>query len=416
MKQSTNKRKIITETCRIIIGVIFIFSGLMKAIDPIGGALKIEDYFGAFSLSALNPIAEFMSINLSSIEFMMGLCILTGVYRRITTFCALVFMSFMTLLTLYLAIFNPVSDCGCFGDALILTNWQTFYKNIFVLLPTAIVVFINYKQMTPLYSRKVRWFVALFAYIFPTAFAYHNVYHEPVKDFRPYKTGNNIPEGMSFPEGAAQDVYDYVYEKNGEKKTFTPETAPADDSTWTYVEAKLVKEGYIPPIISFELYDNEGNNLADEILSDSRGVFLLVSPGLEKASDKNIDEINNIYDYAVENQLKFYCLTSSDEQNIQSWINMTGAEYPFLTVDDVTLKTMIRSNPGLVVLKSGTILNKYHQNNLPSENDINNILSDNYNPVAKVCQKEKTAWVWVILCFALPLLLVWGYDQLKTKN
>jgi uncharacterized membrane protein YphA (DoxX/SURF4 family) len=419
MKPSKNTGRIITEACRIIIGVTFIFSGLMKAIDPAGGALKMEDYFGVFSLSALNPIAAFMSINLSSVEFMMGLCILTAVYRRIATFCVLVFMSFMTLLTLYLAIFNPVHDCGCFGDALIITNWQTFYKNVFILLPASIVIFIHYKRMKPLYSKKVRWFIALFAYLFPTAFAYHNVYHEPIKDFRPYKIGNNIPQLMSFPANAPQDVYEYIYEKNGEKKSFMPETIPTD-STWIFVEAKLVKQGYVPPIITFELYDNEGNDLSEEILADSKGVFLLVSPKLEKASDKSIDKINNIYDYAVENQMKFYCLTSSDEQNIQSWINNTGAEYPFLMADDVTLKTMIRSNPGLVLLKSGAVLNKFHYGDLPSENDIDAILSNNYNPSAEAAQKEKNAWIWVILCFALPLLLVWSYDritkQLITNN
>jgi hypothetical protein len=419
MKSSLNTRKISTEICRIIIGVTFIFSSLMKAIDPAGGALKMEDYFGAFSLSALNPIAMFMSINLSAIEFMMGLCILTAIYRQITTFCVLIFMSFMTLFTLYLAIFNPVHDCGCFGDALIITNWQTFYKNVFLLLPAAIMIFINRKRMTPIYSRKVQWFIALFAYVFPTAFAYHNVYHEPIRDFRPYKTGNNILQLMSFPADASQDIYEYVYEKNGEKKSFIPETAPAGDSTWTFVDAKLIKKGYTPPVTTFELYDNEGNNIADEILANEKGVFLLVSPQLKKASDKNIDKINNIYDYAVENQLKFYCLTSSDEQNIQSWINNTGAEYPFLMADDVTLKMIIRSNPGLILLKSGTILHKFHYSELPSENKIKYILSDDYDPFIKAAQKEKNAWIWVILCFALPLLLVWGYDksrELKAKS
>jgi uncharacterized membrane protein YphA (DoxX/SURF4 family) len=416
MKTSKNIRKIITEICRVIIGVTFIFSGLMKAIDPTGGALKIEDYFGAFSLSALNPLATFISINLSSIEFMMGLCILAAVYRRITTFCVLVFMSFMTLLTLYLAIFNPVHDCGCFGDALIITNWQTFYKNAFVLLPAAIMIFINHKLMTSLYSRKVQWFIALFAYLFPTLFACYNIYHEPITDFRPYKTGKNIPQQMLFPADAPQDTYEYIYEKNGEKKPFTPETSPAGDSTWTFVEAKLMKQGYVPPITTFELYDKEGNNVADEILADDRGVFLLVSPKLDKASDKRIDEINHIYDFTVENQLKFYCLTSSDEQNIQSWINDTGAEYPFLTVDDVTLKMMVRSNPGLVLLKSGTVLNKFHYRDLPSDSEINRLLSDDYNQLTEAFQKEKNVWIWVILCFAIPLLLVWGYDKLRTKN
>lgn len=417
MKTSLNFRKILTETCRVIIGVTFIFSGLVKAIDPTGGALQMEEYFHAFSLSAFSPIALFMSISLSSIEFMMGLCVLVAVYRRITAFCVLVFMAFMTLLTLYLAIFNPVHDCGCFGDALKITNWQTFYKNIFLLMPASVVIFINHRKMKPLYSPRVQWFIVLFGYLFPTAFAYHNVYHEPVTDFRAYKIGANIPELMSFPADAPQDIYEYIYEKDGQKQGFTPETAPAGDSTWTYVEAKLVKHGYVPPVTTFELYDKQGDNLADQILADPKGVFLLVSPKLEKADDKNIDEINNIYDYSVDNQMDFYCLTSSDESGIQAWINNTGAEYPFLTADDVTLKTMIRSNPGLFLLKSGTILGKFHYRDLPSEEEINKMLSDSYNPATIAAQEEKSAWIWVFLCFTIPLLLVWIYDRsLKSKN
>jgi hypothetical protein len=318
-------------------------------------------------------------------------------------------MAFMTSLTLYLAIANPIHDCGCFGDALILTNWQTFYKNIFVLLPAAIIVFVNYKLMTPLYSRKVQWFIAIFAYLFPTFLSYYSYNHEPIIDFRPYKTGNNITQQMSFPEGASQDVYEYIYEKNGEKKSFAPEAAPAGDSTWTFVDSKLIKEGYVPPITTFELYNKEGDNLADEILSDEKGVFLLISQKLEKASDKNIDVINDVYDYSLENGFKFYCLTSSDEEAVKSWSNNTGAEYPFLTVDDVTLKTIVRSNPGLVLLKNGTVMQKWNHNDIPNEDNLNTVIPEILNNSEK--NQEKNVWLLIICCFALPLLFVWIYDR-----
>lgn len=409
-------RKIITEICRIILGVTFIFSGTVKCIDPVGGAIKIEDYFGAFGLSALNPLATFVSFNLSAIEFMLGLCILMAVYRKLTTICMLAFMTFMTLLTLYLALFNPVHDCGCFGEAIILTNWQTFFKNFLVLLPASVITYIYHKRMTPVYTHKVYWFIVLFAYAFPMWLSWYNYSHLPIEDFRPYKVGANIPELMSFPADAPQDEYEFIYERNGEKKAFAPENAPAGDSTWTFVEAKLIKEGYIPPIISFELYDDMEDNIAEEILSAENGAFLLIIHKTEKASDKKIDEINTIYDYAQEHQLDFYGVTSSTREEINTWINNTGAEYPFLTADDVTLKTIIRSNPGLVLLKSGTILNKWHYNDIPSEDQVNAVMDGLLYSQEKKAEKDRSPWIWIIGCFSLPLLFVWLYDYLSNRR
>jgi uncharacterized membrane protein YphA (DoxX/SURF4 family) len=414
--KSVDYRKIITEICRVALGATFIFSGTVKAIDPVGGGLKMEDYFGAFGLTALNPFATFISINLSAFEFMLGLCILMAVYRKLTTICMLAFMSFMTLLTLWLSIFNPVHDCGCFGDAFILTNRQTFFKNFFILLPASVVTYIYHGRMTPAYTYKVYWFVVLFAYVFPVCFSYYNYNHLPVKDFRPYKIGANIPALMSFPEDAQQDEYRYIYEKNGEKKAFTPETVPAGDSTWIYVEAKLVKPGYVPPVTSFELYDDTGDNIAEDILSAENGVFLLISPKIEKASDKKIDGINNIYDYAQEHHHLFYCVTSSAEEDIEAWINNTGAEYPFLKADDVTLKTMIRSNPGLVLMKSGTILSKWHYRDIPSEGELNDVIERLLRYPDEDPGKEKSPWIWIIGCFMLPLLLVWIYDSVLNRK
>lgn len=304
-------RKLITETCRILLGITFLFSGTVKCIDPAGGAIKMEEYFQAFGLSVLSPLALPVSSALSAFEFALGLCILTGVYRRLTTVCMLAFMSFMTLLSLYLAIFNPVHDCGCFGEALIITNLQTFLKNALILLPASIVTCLYHKRITPLYTRKAYRLILLFAFAFPIWFSWYNYAHLPLKDFRPYKIGANIPALMSFPQDAPRDEYRYVYEKNGKKKDFAPEDVPAGDSTWTFIEAKLIREGYVPPITSFELYNSAGDNVAPELLSDENGLFLLIAPKIEQASDRKTDQINHICDYAREHQLDFYCVTAS---------------------------------------------------------------------------------------------------------
>jgi len=409
-------RKIITELCRFILGVTFLFSGIVKSLDPVGGAIQMEEYFGAFGLTALNPVALLASICLSAFEFLLGMCIMVAVYRKLTTFCMLVFMSFMTVLTLYLAIFNPVHDCGCFGQAIILTNTQTFLKNVLVLLPASIVTFIYHKKMTPVYTYKVYWFAVIFSYLYAVGFAYYNYYHLPLIDFLPYKIGINIPELMSFPEDAPQDVYDFIYEKEGIKKVFKFEAAPFDDNSWSFVDRKLIKQGYVPPITSFDLYDANENNLADILLEDEKGVFLLISPELEKASDKHIDEINNIFDYAVEKEMSFYCVTNSSKAKIDAWIQNTGAEYPFLKADDVMLKSIVRANPGLVLLKSGTILQKWNHNDIPSEETAETVIEELLNPTGEKNLKERNRFFWVTGCFLLPLLLVWIYDCFRNRR
>ena len=408
-------RKVITELCRIILGVTFLFSGTVKAIDPFGGVIIMEEYFGAFGITALNPFALFISINLSAVEFLLGLCIITAVYRKLTTLCMLVFMAFMTSLTLYLAIFNPVHDCGCFGQAIILTNTQTFLKNALILMPASIVTFIYYKKMTPIYTHKIYWFPVVFGYLLAIGFSYYNYYHLPPIDFLPYKTGVNIREQMSYPEDAPQDIYHYIYEKNGKKETFSPEKAPAGDSEWTFVDRKLIKQGYVPPISDFEVYDANDVDVVDMLLEHEKGVLLLISPYLEKASDNHIDEINYLYDYAVDNGMLFYCLTSSSQKNRDLWIYNTGAEYPYLSADDVMLKSLVRANPGLVLLQSGTILQKWNHNDIPSEETAPDIFKALLNPSIEKNLKKINVMVWFGFCFILPLALVWIYDYKLNK-
>ncbi len=409
--------KIVTEFCRVLIGCVFIFSGFVKGIDPMGGAIKIGEYLSAFGLKELSSLSVTFSFLLLAAEFALGVCLLLAVYRRITTFLILLFMCVMTPLTLYLALFNPVSDCGCFGDALVITNWETFLKNI-ILLAAAILVFIYNQRITPFYSYKVYWGVALFAYLFAIVFSSWNYNHLPMIDFRPYKIGVNISRQMAIPAGASQDEYSYsfVYEKDGVKKEFSLENAPVDDSTWTFVESKteLLKEGYVPPILSFDVRTMEGEDRSEAILSDS-ALFLLISSDLEQANDDPVDEINTVYDYAHENGISFYCLTASSEAAIRNWTDNTGADYPFLIGDGVMLKTMIRSNPGLILMKRGTILAKWHYNDIPEEEALPAIVTS-YLQSKETPRKEEAPWLCIVLCFTLPLLSIWIYDFFRIRK
>ncbi|MCL1934081.1 MAG: DoxX family protein [Candidatus Azobacteroides sp.] len=383
----TKHKKIAVEISRIILGLVFIFSGFVKAIDPWGGAYKISDYFSAFQFTQFDFLALPLSFLQAVVEFGVGVCLLVGIYRRINSILALLIMLFMTPLTLYLSIANPVTDCGCFGDALVISNWQTFYKNIFLLI-AAVIVFIGYRLMTPVFTRKTRFSAGLWIYLFIIGLSFYCFHYLPVLDFRPYKIGANIPEKMEVPENAEHDIYEVrlIYSKNGEQKEFTVENYPKDDSTWTFVDSKsrLIKTGYQPPVHDFSITNADGDDITEDVLSNPSYTFLLIAHKLDKTNDANVDKINDIYDFSKTGEYDFYALTSSLSNEIQDWIENTGAEYPFCTMDDITLKTIIRSNPGLLLIKGGTIINKWPNTRLPDIEELARLTSEktNENPAA----------------------------------
>jgi uncharacterized membrane protein YphA (DoxX/SURF4 family) len=369
LKKINILKKISVEFCRFFLGAVFIFSGFVKAVDPMGTMYKNLDYLSAFGLDIFNFAALPLAFAQLAVEFAMGVCLLLGVYRRFHSILFLAFMCFMTPLTLYLAIKNPVTDCGCFGDALIITNWQTFGKNIF-LLAASIVVFSEYKRITPFfYIKKLP--VTLFIYAFILGVSLYCYAYLPILDFRPYKIGANIPELMAVPDGAPSDEYEtaFIYSKNGKEQEFTLKNYPKGDTTWTFVDRKikLIKKGYEPPIHDFSITSEENGDITEDVLTDSSYTFLLIAHKLQEADDSRIDQVNEIYDYCIQNNYKFYCLTSSGSMEIKEWKENTGAEYPFYITDDIALKTIIRSNPGLLLLKNGNVINKWPNRLIPDE-------------------------------------------------
>jgi len=413
-------KKIAVEISRVILGITFIFSGFVKAVDPWGGAYKIQDYFTAFELPGLNFLSLSLSFLQAAVEFGVGACLLFGIYRRFNAYLVLIIMLFMTPLTLYLAISNPVSDCGCFGDALVITNWQTFYKNI-VLLIAAIIVFMWYRKMYHLFTRKAYFLSALWIYLFIIGLSFYCFYYLPVFDFRPYKIGANIPEKMTVSENAEHDVYDVrlIYSKNGQQKEFTMQNYPQGDSTWTFVDSKsrLVKKGYQPPIHDFTITDSIGGDITDAILSNPSYTFLLIAHKLNKASDTNVDQINDIFDFSKAHGYGFYTLTSSSQDEIKEWTANTGAEYPFCTTDDITLKTIIRSNPGLLLIKKGTIINKWSHTRLPNAGDLTKLISETDEGNAPTIHNFRTiASLKMIFLVPLVVLFLWDFFYYRKKE
>lgn len=411
-------KKILVEFCRILIGCVFIFSGFVKAVDPLGSAYKFHDYFEAFGMPWMDIFTLPASFILSALEFALGVFILLGIYRKFTSIMILLFMLFMTPLTLYLAVANPVSDCGCFGDAFVITNWETFYKNI-VLLTAAVLIFLWSKYITPVFSAKSQWLVGLYTFVFILGISVYCYKNLPILDFRPYKVGANIPELMVIPEGAPSDEYKttFIYEKDGVKKEFDLDNYPADDSTWTFVDSKseLIKEGYKAPVHDFTITTLDGDEITDLILADTSYTFLLISYKLSLADDSDIDNINEINDFAERYGYPFYCLTSSTQSDIVVWTEDMGAEYTFCTTDEITLKTIIRSNPGLVLMKDGKIINKWHHHNLPKNEALAQSLSESslgQIPPNRDTQKIMTSAFILIV----PLLLLFILDFFRYRR
>lgn len=400
--------------CRFFLAGVFLFSGFVKANDPWGTVYKVQDYLEALGMFGLSDslFPNLAGLVFAALEFCIGVYLLFGIRRWATSVLVLLFMAVMLPLTLWLAIANPISDCGCFGDVVVLSNWETFFKNV-VLLAAAVCTFKWRRFIFRLVTTKVDWLVSLYSIVFILFFTLFCYRHLPVFDFRPYHIGADIREGMEIPEGEKPPVYEtiFTYEKDGKREDFTINDFP-DDSLWTFVDSRTVlkEKGYEPPIQDFSLVSYEdGTDLTDEVLADSQYVFLLVAPWLEKADDSSMDLINEVYDYSVEHNYRFLCVTASGDEAIQAWQENTGAEYPFALADEITLKTMIRYNPGLMLLKSGIVLRKWSANDLPDEYQLNvplDCLSFGKMDMKSVHRKL----VEVVCCFWGPLILLTAVD------
>lgn len=408
MRQSTIN--VLLWVSRIVFGLTFLFSGFVKAVDPMGSAYKFIDYFRAFDLSWLDNMALFLGIVLAATEFTIGAAVLFGSYRKIATTLGLLFMLFFTPLTLYLAIANPVKDCGCFGDALVLTNWETFYKNI-ILLAISIFLFINRNRLYRPFTDSLNWIPAIYAFLFSIFISIIGIRSLPILDFRPYKVGVNIEKDMQMPEGAPKTQHYLIYEKDGERKRFTLEDYPAEDDSWTFVETitEQPKGEFEPKIKDFFVLNDQGDNITDEILN-SEYVFLLASPNLDEASEDAIEQINSLYDYAEDKGYIFYCLTTQDPEKIFAWQERTGAEYPFVYSDATIIETIIRANPGMLLLHEGTILWKRNVRQLPSiDSNLLSIEDLSLGQQEKIDQK-KIIFLTIVIFFA-PILLLLLFEK-----
>ena len=403
---------IIINLLRLVLGAVLVFSGYVKAVDPMGTLYKLQDYLTALNLSGMVPqwLLLVAAVALAALEFCLGIFILFAIRRRLVSRVTRAFMVVMTLITIWLATTNPIKDCGCFGDAVYLTNVQTLIKNL-VLFACAFIIASSPLSMVRFISRTNQWIAINFTILYILATSAYSLYTIPPFDFRPYHVGANIQKGMEIPKGAKQPQYEttFILKKNGVEKEFTLNNYP--DSTWTFVDSKtvLTDAGYVPPIHDFSIMDGE-NDITSKVLNAPGYTFLLISPDLTRADDSHFGDVDRIYEYATEHGYHFYGLTASTNDAVERWRALTGAEYPFYTMDMTTLQTIIRSNPGLLLLKRGTIIGKWSHNNLPGQQELSAPLErSSIGKLQPQDMRRKT--LYAMLWFFVPLLLLVFADR-----
>jgi len=365
--------KIIRYLSRIVIGLVFIFSGTVKAIDPLGSAYKFHDYFLSFNIGFLDILSLPLAILLCITEFIAGFSVLTGIKLKTGLLIVMLMMIIFTPLTFILALTNPVSDCGCFGDAVHLTNWQTFGKNI-ILLILVILVYGGIKQEKQRYKTSTEWIAISSALIVFLIFIILNLRYLPVIDFLPYKTGVKIAEKMIIPEGVPTDIYEttFIYEKEGTRKEFSLKDYPANDTSWKFIDQKsvLVKKGYEPPIHDFSITGADGEDLTQTVLSNPGYTLLMITKKLQEADSEHLSAGFELGRYCMSKGVDFLILTSSGSEEAGSFDD--GLK--FCSVDETTLKTMMRSNPGYILLKDGTIIGKWSHAGCPDKESFGNMV------------------------------------------
>lgn len=399
---------------RIVVGCVFIFSGIVKLIDPWGTAFKIEDYLLVANLHILSPLPLVLSVGLSLTELIIGINTLLGSYYRSNPLVLLIFMLFMTPLTLFLAIANPIPDCGCFGDAIHLTNWQTFIKNV-ILLTGAIFLYSNGHKVKSVFHREFQALITGWAAIFASIIVLIALAYMPILDFRPYKIGTDLAAAY-YGEETPTAEYDFIYQKEGQQATFTIDNLPNSEDGWQFIERKERNKAPQPThneqqLEHFTIYDGN-EEVTEEILEQSGFTFIMFSQDLSTANDNYISKLNELHDYCKEYGYPFYAVTASSPKEIAVWLDNTGGEYSFMFMDKTTIRTIARNNPFVMILHNGTIYHKCPLLQLPDESELNTVFEDikKYQPSQQLTPHQ-VCW-FVILLLILPIILLYLGERL----
>lgn len=360
--------KIITQISRVFVGVLFIISGLIKANDTIGFSYKLEEYFEVFNMPIFIPYAVALAMFICIFEIISGVALLLGAFNKLNAWLLLLMIVFFTYLTGYSAITHLVTDCGCFGDAIKLKPVESFYKDL-ILLVLILFIFFGQKHLKPLMKFTLQNIALSVAFLVVTFFTFYTYMFLPVKDFLPYKVGNNIPEKMVCPPGSPIDsvVMMFIYEKNGVKEEFDVNHIP-NDTNYKFVDRidKVVREGCKPPIHDFSLTNTDGLNYTDSLFANKGYKLVLVQKSVTEGRKGLEKQIALLADDCKKDGKEFWALTATSAETLETYRHQNQLAFNYYTVDAVPLKSMVRSNPGLILMKGGVVIKKWSAYNFPT--------------------------------------------------
>ena len=372
--------KTLRAVSRIVIGLMFLFSGFTKGIDPVGTGFVFAEYFKAFGVPFMTPLSVTVGMLMAAFEFMLGASILIGLKMRLAAIGSMLFMIFFTLFTLGLAIFNPVRHCGCFGDAIHMTNWATFVKNV-ITTPFTVILFWQRKQFKPLAPCLVEWGAMAATGALSLAVSLHCLYHLPLMDFAGFKVGNQILEAMKVPEGAPQREFKstFYYEKGGKTQAFSIDDLP--DESWNYVstKTKLVRAGTLPQIPNLDISSyTDGRYLTDSLMSVPGPLLVATLPYADKGRTQGLERLSALHATAG---LPMAVVSGSGGAAVGQLLQAHGLDIPYFFTDAKVVYTMVRANPGLMLLYDGWVVNKWSSYDIPSAREIEKILDTDWEIV-----------------------------------
>ena len=368
--------KILAQISRFLVGILFIISGFIKANDALGFSYKLDEYFGVFHMPWLTHISLWLAIVICAFEIGLGIALLLGAKMKFTSWSLMLMIVFFTFLTFWSWKFEVVKDCGCFGDALHLEPFQSFMKDV-VLFVLILFIFIGRNEIKPLFGERSSTMLSYLGFIASFLFSVYCYRHLPVIDFRPYAIGKNISEGMKLPDNAVKDsvVMIFTYEKGGKQQEFSMDQLKAIDDTWKFVDRKdkIIREGDKPKIHDFTINTSDGTDITSDVLS-MKNVFLLISYDINHADEDVQSRINDFVALCQKDGVEFIGMTSSSAKEVDEFRHKHNSMFEYYFTDMTTLKTMIRSNPGLMLLKNGTVSAMWAYRDLPSFDEAKKML------------------------------------------
>lgn len=385
---------------RIVIGFVFIFSGFVKAIDPWGTIYKFEEYISILHLMSLMPFVTFMAYAVAVFEFVFGVFVILGCYRRIAPLLLLLSMGVMLPLTFYLMVTDSLKDCGCFGDAIYMSNTATFIKNVFI-TAGLVFLFLYNKKLKNIYGYAVQWLVALFSFLFIITICIIGYSYQPLIDFRSFKVGTNLVE-HSDSIAANTPEYKFIYKKNGVQKEFSIDSIPGDD--WEFVDRIEVGGGKQASDANRLVISEDDTDITSDIIKGEGEQILLLFPKLSDVEISYTFVINEIYDLAQTHGVSVIGLTSASEKEIDDWKDLSMASYPLYIIDDSVLKQIARGNPAIVYLKDGVIQWKRALRSIPIEQFTDE--ATDMSLIADAMEASKILYTLISLYFGLMIILL----------